>query len=40
MHSFFGRYGPQDDDGVPTVDRAEAEAAITGSLVEFFEALA
>ena len=40
VHSFFGRYGPQDGDGVPTVDRAEAEAAITGSLVEFFEALA
>ena len=28
MHAFFGRYGPQQGDGVPTVERAEAEQAI------------
>lgn len=28
VHSFFGRYGPQAGDGVPTVSRAQAEATI------------
>lgn len=28
VHSFFGRYGPQAGDGVPTVSRADAEADI------------
>ncbi len=28
VHSFFGRYGPQKNDGLPTVTRAAAEAAI------------
>lgn len=28
VHSFFGRYGPQAGDGLPTVPRAEAEAVI------------
>ena len=35
VHSFFGRYGPQSGDGVPTVSRADAEVAITGSVLEF-----
>ena len=35
VHSFFGRYGPQSGDGVPTVSRADAEAVITGSVLEF-----
>lgn len=36
VHSFFGRYGPQDGDGVPTVTRAEAEAAIVAALRAYF----
>ena len=28
VHAFFGRYGPQGGDGLPTVSRADAEAAI------------
>ncbi|WP_331715934.1 alpha/beta hydrolase [Tessaracoccus coleopterorum] len=39
VHSFFGRYGPQAGDGVPTVPRAAAEAQITGELVAFFDGL-
>ena len=39
-HSFFGRYGPQAGDGVPTVSRAHAEAAIRDALDRFFAALA
>lgn len=39
VHSFFGRYGPQDGDGVPTVSRATAEAQITAELVAFFDAV-
>ena len=35
VHAFFGRYGPQSGDGVPTVARAEAETAITGDILEF-----
>jgi hypothetical protein len=38
VHSFFGRYGPQRGDGIPTVDRAQAEAAIVQALTEFFSA--
>lgn len=37
VHSFFGRYGPQAGDGVPTVMRAEAEGAIATELLRFFE---
>ena len=40
VHSFFGRYGPQAGDGVPTVSRAHAEAAIRDALDRFFAALA
>ncbi len=32
VHSFFGRYGPQRGDGVPTVARAAAEADIAEQL--------
>ncbi len=28
VHSFFGRYGPQSGDGIPSVSRADAEASI------------
>lgn len=39
VHSFFGRYGPQAGDGVPTVPRSDAEEAITKALTEFFAGL-
>lgn len=35
VHSFFGRYGPQAGDGIPTVSRAEAEASIVAALTNF-----
>ncbi len=35
VHSFFGRYGPQRGDGIPSVSRAEAEADIRSSLEAF-----
>lgn len=35
VHSFFGRYGPQPGDGLPTVTRAAAERRITGVLEAF-----
>lgn len=35
VHSFFGRYGPQSGDGVPTVSRALAETQIMAVLNEF-----
>jgi hypothetical protein len=37
VHSFFGRYGPQRGDGIPTVSRAQAEEAILTALRTFFE---
>lgn len=37
VHSFFGRYGPQRGDGLPTVTRAEAERQIVEELSAFFE---
>lgn len=37
VHSFFGRYGPQSGDGVPTVSRAEAEAAIVAAVGDFLD---
>jgi Alpha/beta hydrolase family len=37
VHSFFGRYGPQRGDGVPTVSRTQAEAEIISSLTAFFQ---
>jgi hypothetical protein len=36
VHSFFGRYGPQRGDGIPTVSRAQAEAEIIRALSTFF----
>lgn len=36
VHSFFGRYGPQAGDGIPTVTRAVAEAQIAEELTRFF----
>lgn len=38
VHAFFGRYGPQAGDGLPSVTHAEAEAAIINALVPLFEA--
>ena len=35
VHSFFGRYGPQNGDGVPTVSRATAEAQISQAIEGF-----
>jgi alpha/beta superfamily hydrolase len=35
VHSFFGRYGPQAGDGVPTVARAQAEAQILAAFEAF-----
>ncbi len=37
VHSFFGRYGPQNDDGIPTVARFEAEAAIVEALTAYVD---
>ena len=36
VHSFFGRYGPQAGDGLPSVSRAAAEQQIIGTLRSFF----
>ena len=35
VHSFFGRYGPQAGDGMPSVDRASAEQAIIERVVAY-----
>lgn len=35
VHSFFGRYGPQRGDGLPTVTRAAAETQIVRALAGF-----
>ena len=39
VHAFFGRYGPQRGDGLPTVNRAAAEASILAALTSFFGSL-
>jgi pimeloyl-ACP methyl ester carboxylesterase len=39
VHSFFGRYGPQAGDGVPTVARSQAEAQILTTFESFLAAL-
>lgn len=39
VHSFFGRYGPQAGDGIPTVARAAAEAQILGAFEVFLAAV-
>ncbi|UQN06818.1 alpha/beta family hydrolase [Deinococcus sp. QL22] len=38
-HAFFGRYGPQKGDGLPTVTRAEAEAQIVAEIQGFLDGL-
>lgn len=35
VHAFFGRYGPQAGDGIPSVDRASAEQAIIERVVAY-----
>ena len=35
VHAFFGRYGPQKGDGVPTVSRADAEAQTVRAILTF-----
>lgn len=37
VHSFFGRYGPQQGDGTPTVSRDVAEKAIVATLLPFLK---
>jgi Alpha/beta hydrolase family len=37
VHSFFGRYGPQRGDGIPTVSRDQAERDIVFALTKFFQ---
>ena len=39
VHAFFGRYGPQQGDGLPSVTRARAEAQISEALRAFFSGL-
>ncbi len=39
VHSFFGRYGPQKGDGLPTVPRHTAEAAISRDIAIFLHSL-
>ncbi|WP_261663345.1 alpha/beta hydrolase [Deinococcus sp. Marseille-Q6407] len=39
VHAFFGRYGPQSGDGVPSVSRAEAEAQFLAGLREWLQRL-
>lgn len=39
VHAFFGRYGPQSGDGIPTTSRAEAERVITGAVLDFLAGL-
>ncbi|RJF73060.1 alpha/beta hydrolase [Deinococcus cavernae] len=37
VHSFFGRYGPQQGDGLPAVSRAQAEASILQAVRAFLK---
>lgn len=39
VHAFFGRYGPQRGDGLPTITRAEAEGQIVGAVAAFLDQL-
>jgi Lysophospholipase len=39
VHAFFGRYGPQAGDGVPTVARSSAEEQLLGIIDDFVAAL-
>jgi len=35
VHAFFGRYGPQAGDGIPSVSRAQAEQAIVQAITTY-----
>lgn len=35
VHAFFGRYGPQQGDGTPTVSRSDAEKAIVAAIAAY-----
>ena len=39
VHSFFGRYGPQKGDGLPTVTHAQAEGEILNAVQDFLTGL-
>lgn len=39
VHSFFGRYGPQKGDGLPTVTHAQAEGEIVRAVTSFLATL-
>ena len=39
VHAFFGRYGPQQGDGVPTVRRQEAEQSIVDAVAGYLAAV-
>jgi hypothetical protein len=39
VHAFFGRYGPQRGDGLPTVPRSTAEDEIAGAVEAFIASL-
>lgn len=39
VHAFFGRYGPQSGDGVPTVRRAVAEQSILTAVTDYLDSL-
>ncbi len=39
VHSFFGRYGPQRNDGLATISRHEAEQQIISALKDFLMAI-
>jgi hypothetical protein len=39
VHAFFGRYGPQKGDGVPTVTHGQAETSILAAITAFLDKL-
>ncbi|UQN07992.1 alpha/beta hydrolase [Deinococcus sp. QL22] len=39
VHAFFGRYGPQKGDGIPTVTRARAETQIVAEIGELLDGI-
>ena len=39
VHAFFGDYGPQAGDGVPTTDRATAQRQIVAATAAFVDGL-
>ena len=40
VHAFFGRYGPQQGDGTPTVARADAEKQIVAAIATYLASIA